>query len=256
MSAYESLAAFYDELTRDVDYAAFADFYEQLFADAGLRVHSVLDAACGTGSLSAVLAGRGYDLICADQSEEMLAVAAEKLAEISAAEPPLLLCQPLESLDLYGTVDAEICSLDGMNYVPPEELDTVLHRLWLFLEPGGMLVFDVNTPEKLKAMDGEVFLDETEDVYCVWRAEVDAAANACVYGIDLFFARDGLWERAFEEHVEYIHTPDTLRERLLAAGFADVRLYGDRVLTAPRAGEQRVFFTARKPASAGQTQRR
>ncbi|MFR8332624.1 MAG: hypothetical protein ACLU9S_09910 [Oscillospiraceae bacterium] len=37
--------------------------------------------------------------------------------------------------------------------------------------PGGLFLFDVNTPEKLRSLDGQVFLDETEDTYCVWRAD-------------------------------------------------------------------------------------
>lgn len=247
MSPYESLAASYDALTQDVDYEAFADYYGQLFAKAGLQVHTVLDAACGTGTLSAVLARRGFDMICVDRSEEMLAVAAEKLAAVAAPCRPLLLCQPLEELDLYGTVDAEICSLDGLNYIPPENIGTVLHRLWLFLEPGGMLVFDINTPYKLQGMDGEVFIDEREDVFCVWRTEFDAAENACFYGIDMFFESGGLWTREFEEHVEYAYAVRELTDWLQTAGFCDVQVYGELRLEAPRVDEMRVFFTARKP---------
>lgn len=37
MSAYGALAAWYDALTRDVDYAAFADFYEQCFQQGAAR---------------------------------------------------------------------------------------------------------------------------------------------------------------------------------------------------------------------------
>lgn len=36
--------------------------------------------------------------------------------------------------------------------------------------PGGLFLFDINTPEKLEGLDGQVFLDETQDTYCVWRA--------------------------------------------------------------------------------------
>ena len=50
----------------------------------------------------------------------------------------------------------------------------------LFIEPGGLLLFDVNTPDKLRRMDGQVLLDETEDVYCVWRT-VFSAQPICTY---------------------------------------------------------------------------
>ena len=41
MSAYEPLAAWYDALTQDVDYAAFADFYERVFAADGGEMHTL-----------------------------------------------------------------------------------------------------------------------------------------------------------------------------------------------------------------------
>ncbi len=69
---------------------------------------------------------RGYEMIGTDQSPEMLAEAANKAASLS--NRPMFINQPMESLDLYGTVDAVICSLDGINHVEPDKLSEVLHR--------------------------------------------------------------------------------------------------------------------------------
>ncbi len=53
MTAYSALAAWYDELTRDVPYPAFADYYERLFAEpAAERPGCILDLCCGTGTLA------------------------------------------------------------------------------------------------------------------------------------------------------------------------------------------------------------
>ena len=244
MSAYIPLAPMYDSLTRDVPYGAFADFYELLFKKYGVSPKLVLDLACGTGTLTCLLAGRGYEMIGVDGSEEMLSQAAQKAREM--AEPkPIFLCQDMGELDLYGTVEAAVCSLDGINYLPPEELDTVFERLRLFIEPGGMLIFDVNTPEKLRNLDGQVFLDEGEDVYCVWRAGFYEEDNACVYGIDLFTrVREDLWLRSQEEHVEYAHSVELLREALLRHSFEDISIYGELEDRPPEKGEQRIFFAA------------
>ena len=117
-SCYGPLAARYDQLTGDVDYNAFADWYEAAFAERGGAVHAVLDLCCGTGSLGLILARRGYEMVCADASAEMLMVFQQKAWELpEEVTPPLLLCQRAEELDLYGTVDAAICSLDGFNYI-------------------------------------------------------------------------------------------------------------------------------------------
>ena len=76
MESYEFLAGCYDELTTDVRYSRWADYIEKHFARSALPIHTVLDLACGTGSLTAELMGRGYEMICADRSAEMLSVAA------------------------------------------------------------------------------------------------------------------------------------------------------------------------------------
>ena len=59
MSSYERLAASYDELTEDVDYQRRADFLERLFQRARLPVNTVLDLACGTGTMTWLLTARG-----------------------------------------------------------------------------------------------------------------------------------------------------------------------------------------------------
>jgi SAM-dependent methyltransferase len=245
MNAYTSLAEYYDLLTRDVPYQAIADFYEALFRRAGIRAGTILDMACGTGTLTCMLADRGFDMIGVDASADMLAVAAEKA--YGRENRPLLLHQPLERLDLFGTVDAAVCALDSMNYIKPDSLPEVFRRVLLFLEPGGMFIFDIKAPSKLKGLDGEVLLDETGDVFCVWRAAFDHKENACRYGMDIF-ARDGSkWKRSGEIHIEYAYEPSEMEKMLLDAGFEKVELCGDLTFNAPTASDQRIFITAMKP---------
>ncbi len=247
MASYEFLAGCYDELTTDVGYRAWADYLEKHFARAKLPVHTVLDLACGTGSLTWELARRGYEMIGVDQSEDMLAQASEK-GEGFSGEKPIFLHQSMDKLDLYGAIDACVCCLDSVNYVTrPAQLERAFARVCLFLMPGGIFIFDINTPEKLRALDGQVFLDETEDAYCVWRAEYSKRRRICTYAMDLFrLTPSGLWERGEELHEEYAYEPDELEEMLRRAGFSHIRRYGERKLRAPRPGEERIFFTARK----------
>ncbi|SHH52422.1 Methyltransferase domain-containing protein [Sporobacter termitidis DSM 10068] len=245
MSSYTALARFYDSLTGDVPYAAMADYYERVFARRGVPVKTVLDLACGTGTMTRLLAERGYDMIGADASGEMLSVAAEKTFDLPVR--PLLLCQPMERLDLYGTVDAVICALDGINYAPPDKLPEIFRRVRLFLEPGGVFIFDIHTPSKLRGLDGEVFIDETEDVFCVWRAEFDIEENACCYGMDIF-ARDGRkWTRSREEHTEYAYESSMVEKLLLEAGFEQAEVCGDMTHASPTEADQRLFISAVKP---------
>jgi len=248
MSSYDFLAGCYDRLTYDVHYAAWADYIEKHFRKAGLPGNTVLDLACGTGSLTYELARRGYEMIGVDLSPEMLMEAAEKNRDVEGI-PPLFLCQPMEKLDLYGTIDACVCCLDSVNYVTdPKKLARAFERVHLFLMPGGLFLFDVNTVEKLEGLDGQVFLDETEDTYCVWRAEYSKRSRICSYFMDIFCLDEesGLWERGEELHRERAYTVEELTALLERTGFRDIKVFGDRKMRAPAHGEQRIFFTARK----------
>ena len=245
MSAYEALAGVYDRLTEDVGYERRADYLEKLFRKSRIPVRMVLDLACGTGSMTALLMGRGYEMIAADASPDMLSAAREKM-EGRTGIPPVFLNQSMPELDLYGTVDAAVCCLDSLNYLTsPRDVRRTFQRLRLFIAPGGILIFDVLSPSNLRDLDGQVFLDEREDVYCVWRAEYEKRSHICTYWMDLFTQRaDGAWERSVEEHRERAYTVEELRAWLMEAGFTHIRTYGDCRMSAPREGERRIYFTA------------
>lgn len=227
MPAYGPLAPLYDRLTRDVDYEAFADFYEAVFREREAKVRSLLDLGCGTGSLTAIMASRGFDLVAADASPEMLAVARDKCGELSGVPSPLFICQSMTELDLYGAVDAAYSSLDAFNYLPPEDMPEVFRLLHLFIEPGGLFIFDINTPQRLRSLDGFISVDEDEDILCLWRADFDPEEKALFYGMDIFTRRGRFWQRSFEEHVEYAHEPEKLVSLLEEAGFENIELRND-----------------------------
>ena len=245
MGAYEALAASYDRLTNDVDYAATVDFYWEILEREGVVPRSAVDLACGTGSVTALLCQRGIPTVGVDLSEEMLTVAQQKTMDLNPR--PFFSCQPLERLRLPRGVDLAVCALDSLDYITdPRACQEAIRRVYRVLNPGGVFIFDVNTPEKLRAMDGQVFLDEDEDVYCVWRGEFDEETNICSYGMDLFQRQGKLWHRSFEEHREYAYSAEQLRTYLKQAGFTHIGVYADRKMEDPAPGEQRIYFKARK----------
>ena len=245
MDAYQNLAASYDRLTNDVDYAGWVDFTQAILEKEGLKPRTVADLACGTGSATRILAERGYRVTAVDLSESMLTEAMDKCADLEVL--PTFVHQNLAQLQLPRAVDMAVCFLDSLDYIlDPADCEAAIRRTYKALNPGGIFIFDVNTPEKLRAMDGQVFLDEDDDVYCVWRGEFDEETNICSYGMDLF-QRDGeVWHRSFEEHQEYAYSIEQLKTYLKNAGFTQIKVWADREFTAPREGEQRVWFQARK----------
>ena len=245
MNAYHALADSYDRLTNDVDYEATVNFYYEILAREGLKPRTCVDLACGTGSVTEILARRGLDVTGVDMSEEMLTVAMEKVMDME--QPPRFICQKLQELRLPRAVDLAVCALDSLDYITdPDDCSEAIKRVYKVLNPGGIFIFDVNTPEKLRAMDGQVFLDEDDDVYCVWRGEFDEATNICSYGMDLFQREGEMWQRSFEEHREYAYSAEQLTGYLKAAGFTHIEVYADRRFEAPGKGEQRIYMKARK----------
>ena len=245
MMAYDALAASYDALTWDIPYEAILDFWEAVLKKTGKAPETVLDLACGTGSLSVLLAKKGYRVLGADISEEMLTAASEKAAELEG--PPFFICQSMQELRLPYKVDWIVCCLDGINYLDdPKDCRETFKRCYESLNKGGMLTFDINSAFKLKGLDGQVWLDENEDTYCVWRTEFDEEENICYYGVDLF-TRDGeAWLRDFEEHRQYAYTAEQLTAYLQEAGFGDIRLYADLSMDAPKEDSQRIFISCVK----------
>ena len=245
MDAYHALAASYDRLTNDVDYEATVEFYMEILRREAVKPRTVVDLACGTGSVSAILARKGYEVIGVDLSEEMLTEAQQKVQDMD--HPPRFICQNLRDLYLPRGVDLAVCALDSLDYITnPDDCAEAIRRTYKVLNPGGIFIFDVNTPEKLRAMDGQVFLDEDDDVYCVWRGEFDEDTNICTYAMDLFQRSGTVWNRSYEEHQEYAYTPAQLTAYLKEAGFTHIEVYADRKFEEPGAGEQRIYFKARK----------
>ena len=242
--AYTILARSYDRLTADVDYGKWADYIERHFRKLKRPVRSVVELGCGTGSLTRLLAGRGYRMTAVDLSPDMLAVADQKCEGLGV----LFLCQDMSRLTLLECADAVVSCLDSVNYVTrPAALRRTFRRVYRHLAPGGLFLFDVKTPAALEGADGQTSLDEDDSLFCVWRADYYPRRRVCAYGLDLFVREeDGSWSRGREYHEEYAYTPEELSDFLRDAGFESIRIYGDKTLSAPKEGAQRVFFAAKK----------
>ena len=119
MSSYDALAASYDGLMADGVYRRRADYLEKLFRKSAIPVKTVLDLACGTGTISCLLAAKGYDVTATDLSAEMLTQAMYKAAALE--KPPFFLQQSMPKLHLLEPVDAAVSTLDSLNYLTREK---------------------------------------------------------------------------------------------------------------------------------------
>lgn len=249
MNSYNGLAEVYDRFTGDVKYEDWLAWYLESFAGEGEPVRVVLDLGCGTGTLTCLLAQKGYDMIGVDLSGDMLTQAMDKAFELELENMPLFLCQSMEELELYGEIDACVCSLDSLNYLTEERaLEQTIERVARYLRPGGLFLFDVIPEWEFARRDGEIFVDESGDALVLWRAGYDEDSRTITYGLDLFQTEDKgqTWYREQEEHQEKGWPLDCLVSLLRQKGFSQVEQYGSDRKSEPSPEDDRVFFRCRK----------
>lgn len=240
---YDAIAEVYDRLNSEIDYRAWADFFEGCFERfLAQKPEIVLDLACGTGRMTRELAERGYDMIGVDGSAEMLAKAYAEGGGI------LYLLQDMRELELYGTVGATVCCLDSINYLLEErDVAKVFSLVHNYLDPDGLFLFDVNSPYKFEHIYGDnAYILEDETAYCGWQNEYDPETGICEFYLSLFEEqKNGAYVRSDEHQRERCYDRETLCRLLNEAGFEVLGVYGDYASSEPTEETERWYFAAR-----------
>lgn len=246
MSGYRFFASCYDNLTCNVDYGQMADFLHGSLSSQGITGGLLLDIACGTGTLSMEMAKRGYEVIGIDASPDMLSTAQTKAWQNETNI--LFLCQEMQNLDLYGTVDAAICSLDSLNHITDTNtLAKTLERIHLFLNPGGIFIFDVNTPYKHREILGDnAFVFECGELFTVWRNEYDPSAEKVSIQLDFFREKGKLYERITESFEEKAYSDAALSALLSKTGFEILSRFDDYSHRLVTDATQRIVYLTKK----------
>ena len=246
MEQYSGLAACYDRLIDQTIYDRFCGRICTLLQQNGIEDGLVLELCCGTGTLARMLSQHGYEMICCDASPDMLNIAREKCADLPV--PPVWVCQEAADLDLYGTVRAAVSSLDSINYFTDlRELKEVFSRVSLFLEPGGMFLFDVKSVDMFRQLGGTSSVQEEEDMFCTWQYGFENRTGYAQHQVDLFLKNGDSYERFTEWHEQRAYSVDTLKKALEQAGLQLKGIYAG--YTTKRAKEEtgRLLFAAVKP---------
>ena len=246
MSGYSVFAQYYDDLTQNVNYGQRAGYFCDLLSYLKHPAGLVLDLACGTGSLTIELMKRGLDVYGADGSCAMLSAAQQKAAEEDLSI--LFLCQSMQKLDLYGTVDTVICALDSINHLTSEqEVLAAFRRVSLFLNPGGYFIFDMNTLYKHRhVLANQTFVYDTESVYCVWQNHYEEKTDRVGISLDFFGKEGSLYRRSSEHFYERAYSTEKIQELLCTAGLKPVACYEDLSFLPPGPDCERVVVVAKK----------
>ena len=249
MEAYTSFAEVYDQFMDNVPYREWADFLQEILQKEGINDGLVLDLGCGTGSMTEELAGRGYDMIGVDNSEDMLEIAMEKRQE--SGHDILYLLQDMQEFELYGTVRAVVSVCDSVNYVTEkEELEQVFRLVNNYLDPGGIFVFDFNTEYKYREVLGDRTIAENrEDSSFIWDNSYYEEEHMNEYELTLFIQETDqkeLYHKYQETHFQRAYTLEEIRELLEKSGLRFVAAYEDYTKEAPGKGSERICVVARE----------
>lgn len=248
MEGYCDFARFYDILQQEVDYREIADFYCVKIHEMGGKKDGVLlDLACGTGSLSVLFAQKGYDVVGVDASDQMLSAALNK-----PHDNIRYLCQSMEELDLPVMADVTVCALDSINHLPDlEAISAAFQRVWRFTNPGGVFLFDINTPYKHREILGDnAFVFDYDELYAVWQNELDQEDELCRVDMYLdFFAKEkGLYRRYEDFLSEIAPAPELICEMLKQCGFTEISACGYLTGEAPHERSDKLLIAAKRPS--------
>lgn len=245
--AYENcFASVYDVFTDGVDYSSRAEYLHRILLENSVKDGTVLDVACGTGSISKCFLDIGYEVVANDISVAMLNIAREKLS--SYGEKVVLLCQDMCELDLFGTVDAAVCCLDSINHLLDcDDIYAALNSIGTFLRKDGILIFDVNSVYKHQnVLSDRTFVYEDEHNFLVWQNS-ECNENIIEMYIDIFSENeDGTYDRTSDIIIERAYSTEFLKDALSENGFELLNVYGDMKFSQPEDTEERIYFVAKK----------
>lgn len=245
MNSYSDFAYVYDSLMhRDIDYEKWADYIENIFILNDVNPDLVCDLACGTGNMTIPLAKRGYDMTGVDISEDMLNIARNKSENLNI----LYLNQSLENLDLYGTMGAFICMIDGLNYIlPPKSLLKLFTKIkTCFLDDGGIFIFDISTEYKFKNVIGtNTFIHSDKNIFYSWQNRFIEKKRLCDMFLT-FFIKSGKKYRRFEERqIQKAHKTDELLLLLKKSGFTKIDTYDALTFSPAKKDSERIVFVCK-----------
>ena len=248
MEQYSQLYSVYDELNDSYDYDLLANFLKSVIKE-NEKIDSslVLDLACGTGKLTFKLRELGYDMTGVDLSSGMLSVA-EEYAYSNGISDVLFLCQDMTEFELYGTVDACVCTLDSINYLTKlSDVKKCFSLVHNYLIPDGIFVFDINTPHRFKEVYGNNdFVLENEGSLCAWQNEYNEKTKICKFYLSIFKEnKDGSYDRYDEIQKEKCYEKKQIENALSECGFEIITIYGDVNKKAAENIDEKWYFVAR-----------
>lgn len=247
MEAYTSFARVYDTFMDNIPYEEWGRYLTALLEEYHVTDGLVLDLGCGTGTMTELLAAKGYDMIGVDYSEDMLEIAMEKRE--ASGHDILYLLQDMREFELYGTVGAVVSICDSVNYITEEEdLEEVFRLVNNYLDPKGVFIFDFKTLYNYQTVLGDrTIAEKREECSFIWDNYYYEDERINEYELTLFIQDEGNLYRKFEEiHYQRAYTLEEMIRLVKASGLEFVAAYDAFTKNAPNEKSERIYMIARE----------
>lgn len=247
MEAYTSFAEVYDRFMDNIPYKDWCEYVTGLLNEYGIRDGLILDLGCGTGSLTELLAERGYDMIGVDNSEDMLQIAMDKREK--SGKDILYLMQDMREFELYGTVRAVLSICDCMNYILEyEDMVEVFRLVNNYLDPGGIFIFDLNTIYKYETLMGEsTIAEDREECSFIWDNYYDKKSKINEYDLSLFIRQEeDLYRKYTENHYQRAYSLEEVKLAINEAGMDFVSAFDAFTQNPVKDTSERIYIIARE----------
>lgn len=253
MDAYVDFASVYDTFMDNTPYEEWCEYLVKELNKAGVNQGLILDLGCGTGTLTELLAKKGYDLIGIDLSQDMLNIAIDKKEQSKL--DILYLQQDMCEFELYGTVAAVVSVCDSVNYLLDEEdLLKTFSLVNNYLDPSGLFIFDFNTTYKYRDVIGDTTIAENrDDCSFIWDNFYHEDEDINEYELT-FFVKDGEVNgenryRKFEEtHFQRGYTLEQMKMLVEKAGLRFLSAVDFDTKAEVRENSERILIVAQETA--------
>ena len=244
---YEGFANVYEHMMNHIPYEEWFERLKSYLAEHGITSGTICELGCGTGVMTELFAGAGFQMIGVDQSADMLAIATTK--KMKTGSDILYVEQKMENLELAEPVDAIISVCDSINYLLQEEaLNAVFERVHKYLKPGGYLIFDMKTAYCYRNIIGnQTWVEQDEEVSYIWENYYYEDSDINEYMLTIFRKQQDsdLYERIEEAHYQKTYTIPALKILLNQNGLEVVDCFDETMQEKPTENSERVYIVAK-----------
>lgn len=248
-NAFEAIAPYYDLLMRDIPYRRWLGYILRLYRHyrgrslcPGARV---LDLACGTGTVSLLLAARGLEVTGIDASAAMIQQAQAKRRGTSGRLE--FHTQDASTFDIEGPAyDLVISLFDSLNYLTtPVDLQRTLERVSHTLKAEGLFIFDINTEHALRTkMFDQADLRESEPIRYRWVSDYEPEERLCTVHMDFWVSSDGASRWFKETHIQRAYDDEEIQDLMKRAELTVLGQHRAYTFEMPDTDTDRIFYIA------------